>query len=127
MNRRKSLRIPDLQIIFDKTKGHCHFCGDKLVFERRGKKPWPPLEGQWEVDHIKQIDKLGQDTIENKLPIHSECNRARWNRNGNDVRYLISIGLIARDEIDKKSEIGLQLLDLFNKKEKHKKSRRKKS
>jgi hypothetical protein len=44
-----------LREIFDKTGGHCHFCGDRVYFKRYGWKGWKdrtPLKGAWESDHV---------------------------------------------------------------------------
>ena len=39
-----------LRAIFEKTGGHCHFCGDPIKVERRG---WEEqFCGSWEVDHV---------------------------------------------------------------------------
>jgi hypothetical protein len=46
--------------ILAKTQGHCHFCGDPLVFENRGWIDQP--DGHWEVDHVIErgaADRLG--------------------------------------------------------------------
>lgn len=45
-----------LLLIFQKTQGHCYFCGDPLEFEKRG---WceGDLTGYWEIDHIIQRAK----------------------------------------------------------------------
>jgi hypothetical protein len=39
-----------LRAIFEKTNGHCHFCGDPITFEHRGWARVP--DGHWEVDHV---------------------------------------------------------------------------
>lgn len=57
----------NLRSIFEKTQGHCHFCGDPIIFERRGWKDGD-LEGYWEVDHVIQLDKGGSPSSENCLP-----------------------------------------------------------
>ena len=43
--------------IFERTSGHCHFCGDQLTFAKRGWKT-APMAGYWEVDHITQRAKV---------------------------------------------------------------------
>ena len=45
---------PDLRIIFDKTNGHCHFCGDALIFHKYGLKNIEDINGSWEADHVIQ-------------------------------------------------------------------------
>ena len=56
-----------LREIWDKTNGHCHFCGDPVSFELRGWKEGS-LKGYWEVDHVIQRQKGGSKTAENCLP-----------------------------------------------------------
>jgi 5-methylcytosine-specific restriction endonuclease McrA len=97
-----------LRIIWKKTQGHCHFCGDPIVFGRRGWKEGD-LFGYWEVDHIIQRGKGGNKSIENCLPACTRCNRLRWHRSGEKIRELLLLGLIAKDEIKQKSKIGKAL------------------
>jgi 5-methylcytosine-specific restriction endonuclease McrA len=51
-----------LHRIWEKTKGHCHFCGDPVEFEKRG---WidGDLSGYWEIDHIIQKGKGGSHAL----------------------------------------------------------------
>ena len=102
------MRESQLREIYDRTNGHCHFCGDPVVFERRG---WAPnLEGYWEVDHLVQRGKGGSKEALNCLAACTRCNRLRWHRTGDAVRELLLLGLIARDEIAKQSVTGIGLL-----------------
>jgi 5-methylcytosine-specific restriction endonuclease McrA len=99
-----------LRQIFQRTQGHCHFCGDPVDFEKRG---WHEgdLTGYWEIDHIIQRAKDGAPSIDNCLPACTMCNRLRWHRRGQEVRELLQLGLIARDEVAKGSELGRALLE----------------
>ena len=97
----------DLREIYDKTTGHCHFCGDPIEFENRG---WAEtMEGHWEVDHVIQRDKGGAKTSLNCLPACTRCNRLRWHRTGDALRDLLLLGVIAMKEIKSNSQIGKQL------------------
>ena len=100
-----------LRRIYNKTKGHCHFCGDPVVFEKRG---WvdSDLNGYWEVDHVIQRDKGGSVDAENCLPACTRCNRLRWHRKGEAMRELLFLGLIARDEIRRGTALGRALQSL---------------
>jgi 5-methylcytosine-specific restriction endonuclease McrA len=99
--------IDRLWSIFSKTNGHCHFCGDPLSFERRG---WAAtFDGHWEVDHVIQQDKGGAKSDLNCLPACTRCNRLRWHRNGDDMRELLLLGVIAKHEIKKRTRIGAEL------------------
>lgn len=113
-----------LKRIFDNTFGHCHFCGDPLVFKKYGYKDINNLKGAWEVDHINQKAKGGRKDETNCLPACVRCNRLRWHRKGDDLRELILLGLISKEEIKKDSEVGKIILKLKVKRMKENKERR---
>jgi 5-methylcytosine-specific restriction endonuclease McrA len=104
------MRENGLRLIFDKTSGHCHFCGDPIKFQNRGwcEKP----NGHWEVDHVIQRDKGGTKLAENCLPACMRCNRLRWHRTGDSIRDILLLGIIARKEIKNSSRVGRELLRL---------------
>jgi hypothetical protein len=102
------MTIPGRRAVFDKTNGHCHFCGDKLVFEHYEL-------GEWELDHVIQKKKGGTNSPENYLPACGKCNHLRWHRSGKDLRDVIFLGLIANDEVTRKSELGKRLKELRDK------------
>jgi 5-methylcytosine-specific restriction endonuclease McrA len=95
-----------LREIFSRTFGHCHFCGDKLKLPLYGSRNSEDVRGAWEVDHVNQRAKGGAKSADNCLPACIRCNRLRWHRKGSQIRELILFGLIAKDEIKKKSELG---------------------
>jgi len=97
-----------LKLVFEKTKGHCHFCGDQLVFEKYGLKDINDIDGAWEADHIIQKGKGGEKEIINCLPSCVKCNRLRWHRKGDNLRDLIFLGLIANDEIKKGTDTAVK-------------------
>jgi 5-methylcytosine-specific restriction endonuclease McrA len=101
--------------IFERTQGHCHFCGDSLTFDRYGTTRGSNIDGAWEADHVIQKGKGGRKDASNCLPACVRCNRLRWHRKGDELRDVIFIGLIAKDEIRKKSVLG-QALDQLRKK-----------
>lgn len=115
-----------LREIWEKTKGHCHFCGDPVDFKKRGWKP-KKQKGYWEVDHVIQRGKGGSKSHENCLPACTRCNRLRWHRKGKALRELLEFGLIAKKEIKKSSSIGDALLELKKKRDNLNKQRRNKS
>ncbi len=96
-----------LREIFDKTSGHCHFCGDPIKFDNRGWSETP--DGHWEVDHVIQRDKGGAKNSENCLPACTRCNRLRWHRTGHALRNLLLLGVIAVKEIKHGSRAGKEL------------------
>ena len=101
------MRENGLRTIFEKTSGHCHFCGDPIIFERRGWADKPT--GHWEVDHVIQRDKGGAKSADNCLPACMRCNRLRWHRTGDALREILLLGIIARKEIKKGSRLGHEL------------------
>lgn len=99
-----------LREIWLKTGGHCHFCGDPVVFARRGWRSGS-LRSYWEVDHVIQRAKGGAVAAENRLPACTRCNRLRWHRTGRDLRELLLLGIIASQEIRRDSAVGQALLE----------------
>jgi 5-methylcytosine-specific restriction endonuclease McrA len=104
------MRESSLRRIFDKTDGHCHFCGDAITFENRGWAEAP--DGHWEVDHVIQKDKGGAKSADNCLPACMRCNRLRWHRTGESIREILLLGIIARKEIKNNSSLGHDLAQL---------------
>jgi hypothetical protein len=96
-----------LRKIFDKTSGHCHFCGDPITFENRGWSDTP--DGHWEADHVIQKGKGGAKSAENCLAACMRCNRLRWHRTGKSIREILLLGMIARKEVRRGSPLGKQL------------------
>lgn len=116
-----------LKAIFEKTDGHCHFCGDSVVLERYGVKDISDLDGAWEADHIIQKGKGGSKASENCLLSCVRCNCLRWHRKGGDLRELIFLGLGAKDEIKKGSTTGKSILKLKSKRDRSNMNRRRQS
>ena len=113
-----------LTVIFGKTRGHCHFCGDALILAKYA--VLDDSTGAWEIDHVIQKGKGGTKHISNCLPACIRCNRLRWHRTGDEMRDLLLCGLIARDEIKKGTEVGRVIADLKNNRlETNRKRRRK--
>jgi hypothetical protein len=100
-----------LKEIYQKTDGCCHFCGDEVVFEKYGLKDVHDTIGVWEADHIKQKGKGGLKKAENCLPACYRCNRLRWHRSGDEIRALLFLGLIAKEQIKKKTDLGKKILE----------------
>jgi len=102
------LRESQLRDIFGKTNGHCHFCGDALTFDNRGKAK-AGTEGHWELDHVIQRAKGGKASRENCLAACTRCNRLRWHRSGRQLRGLLELGLAAAEQIRKGTDVGKQM------------------
>jgi len=54
-----------LRDIFQRTSGHCHFCGDKLRLENYGDSSADEPIGAWEADHVIQRGKGGSKSPAN--------------------------------------------------------------
>jgi 5-methylcytosine-specific restriction endonuclease McrA len=91
--------------IFQKTSGHCHFCGDPLDFDKVGRKH----PKGWEKDHIIPKKQGGARRQDNLLPAHWRCNALRWARGFERLKELIRVGLIGMEEINGDTETGLWL------------------
>jgi HNH endonuclease len=111
-----------LRAIFEKTNGHCHFCGDPITFEHRGWARVP--DGHWEVDHVAQRHKGGAASVENCLPACTGCNRQRWSYTGDDLRELLLMGVVAQYEVRRGSELGRRLVDRRSKRLEQNRARR---
>jgi hypothetical protein len=101
-----------LRKVWEKTNGHCHFCGDAVEFEKYGKNGG---DEAWVLDHIAQKARGGSKDIDNCLPACHRCNHLRWHRSGEAIRRLLWLGLVAKDEIEKGSSIGKKLEELSTK------------
>jgi len=112
-----------LRAVWEKTAGHCHFCGDPVDFQRRGYRP-ERIDGSWEVDHVVQRAKGGAVQIGNCLPACTRCNRLRWHRRGVALRHLLELGMIARREVDRMTELGEKLVILRSKQDRQNAKRR---
>ena len=86
--------------IFQKTSGHCHFCGDPLDFEKLGRK-YPK---GWEKDHVIPKKRGGKRQQANLLPIHWRCNSLRRKQGFDRLKTLIRVGLIGIEEMKRKRE-----------------------
>src|SRR5262245_41725480 len=108
------MRTPQLREIFEKTGGVCHFCGDTLDFDKRGrgggaKTVHDVPAGFWEVDHVRARARGGAP-LGNSLPACTACNRLRWHRSGGYTRTTILLGLVVRELIRQGGETGDHLL-----------------
>jgi len=121
------MREAQLRQVWEKTKGHCHFCGDPVEFHKRGWRAGDP-KGYWEADHVIQRGKGGLNVADNYLPACTRCNRLRWHRTGRAIRDLLLLGVIAQKEINKESITGKKLAELRSKRlSENQKRRRKKA
>lgn len=104
-----------LQEIFQRTSGHCHFCGDKLKLPLYSSRNGEDAIGAWEIDHVIQCGKGGSKSAGNCLPACIRCNRLRWHRKGKQLRELLLLGLIVKKEIKSKTTFSKLILKLKRK------------
>jgi 5-methylcytosine-specific restriction endonuclease McrA len=125
MRRRTKVYSPaDRKVIFEKTQGVCHFCGDPLIFEKYDLRDEGET-GAWNIDHVNQRWRGGAESIENCLPACVSCNSSRWGDTGEKLREFIALGRIAAKEIKKDTALGKQLKELQRKQIEYKRKRRK--
>jgi len=90
------MRESTMKEVFDMFDGHCHFCGDEIVLEKRGFTA--DMDGHWEADHVVMKKNGGSDRLDNLLPACTRCNRLRWGRSGQSLRLVLVLGLVAKRE-----------------------------
>lgn len=110
--RRVSPGTKDRKIIRQKTGGLCHICGGEL-----GPK--------WAADHITPVAKGGGNEIDNFLPACGTCNRLKWHRKPEMIRFIMQLGIYAKKEIERDSRLGRDIAKLFDQREAINRSRRK--
>ena len=103
----------DKTSIFNKTRGYCHICGEKLKLENYGKK----FKGDenWTFDHVLPKSLKGEYVSDNFLPAHGHCNRLRWNRTGENLIKVFDYGIIALQEVKKNNKLGKKLKERYAK------------
>lgn len=61
--KRRRLSPAERQQVYDKTGGHCAYCGEEITLS------------QMQVDHVKSLyGENGTDTLDNMLPACRSCN-----------------------------------------------------
>jgi 5-methylcytosine-specific restriction endonuclease McrA len=63
-----------LEVIFDRTDGHCHLCGRKMYFSNYAQYG---QRGAWEVEHSNARCNGGSDRLCNLYAAHISCNREK--------------------------------------------------
>lgn len=80
---RRRLTKKERQIVYDKCKGHCAYCGCEILFKG------------FHVDHVKCLrnhewEDETVDTVENMLPSCSSCNRYKSTYDLETFRRMLS-------------------------------------
>jgi hypothetical protein len=97
--RRRSLPKKQRALILAKTNGTCHVCGANV-------------EATFQADHIVPYSHGGTNDIDNYLPICASCNRLRWAYSPDVFKFVIQLGIFAKDEIRRNTPLGKQLTRL---------------
>jgi hypothetical protein len=112
VGRRGSLTTAERVAVFKKTGGTCHVCGGRV-----GRR--------WQADHVVPHRLGGQAVHENYLPICKECNRLRWFHSPPVIRLIMRLGVYAKLEIRRETELGERLLILLRNRLQGNRNRRK--
>jgi len=76
--------------IWDKTGGHCYYCG--LALTPDGQEIISgPYQSWMEVDHVTPRAQGGIDTVENLVPSCRACNCSKGNKSLDEYRSFVAI------------------------------------
>lgn len=100
------------QIIYSKTCGKCHICGQDI------------LMGKFEADHVKSHSSGGASTTDNFLPACKTCNNYRWHYLPEEFQWILKLGIWARTEIENSTVLGNKIANTFVVREKNREHRR---
>jgi 5-methylcytosine-specific restriction endonuclease McrA len=75
-----------LNDIYDKTNGHCRYCGKKLAWNNYGALD---EKASWEVDHGIPLSRGGSDDFRNLWPACTECNRQKGDMTTSEYRRFL--------------------------------------
>lgn len=53
----------------------CHWCGDPIDYTAHHHDP-----RAFQIDHVTPLDRGGEDVLDNLVPSHRACNRAKSNK-----------------------------------------------
>lgn len=84
-----------LSRIFEKTGGHCVFCGKQLSWKNYSISNG---RGGWEVDHSLPVSKGGTDHLNNLIPACIPCNRSKGTLTTRQYRRTIENSSTRRKE-----------------------------
>jgi 5-methylcytosine-specific restriction endonuclease McrA len=108
LGKRNSLRRPRTSLtaaerrqVLAKTSGRCHICGGMI-------------EGaSWQADHVMAHSVGGTHNVDNYLPAHSVCNNYRWDYQPEEFRYILKLGVWARTQIERGTNVGNDVATAF--------------
>ncbi len=83
------------------TANRCHICGGKIHGD------------DWVADHVASFATGGGSKRSNYLPAHRECNGYKWYYSSRELRWILRMGIWARNRMEMESLSGAQLRDDF--------------
>ena len=110
---RRQLTRGDRQQVLAKTGGRCHVCGGEIT------------EVRWQADHVLAHSGGGRHSVDNYLPAHALCNNYRWDYLATEFQYILKLGVWARTQIEKQTDVGCRIADGFTRYEAKRLKRRK--
>jgi len=78
--------------VWNKTRGHCHLCGEKLKYA-----------GDWQIDHVVPRAFGGSDEDWNFLPACGFCNRMKKAARTYKMRRVLMYGRYCLDEATRRN------------------------
>ena len=103
INKRRRLRKAERKAVYNKTGGHCAYCGCDLKFE------------DMQVDHVVPLNgwsKQGTDTLDNMLPACRSCNHYKSIMDIENFRKMVENmpTALARDSVTYKNAVRFGLV-----------------
>lgn len=113
-SRRRQLTRGQRAAILQKTDARCHLCGGTI-------------ESKWQADHVLAHSGGGAHAVDNYLPAHRLCNNYRWDYSAEELQWILKIGVWARTQMEKQTNIGSKMSEAFFAYERRRDSRRKRT
>jgi 5-methylcytosine-specific restriction endonuclease McrA len=111
-NHREKITKKQRANILEKTGGHCHICGGLI-------------DGAWVADHVFAHTYGGENSLDNYLPAHRICNRAKWFYGTEEFQWILKMGIYFRTQLEEvENPNAVTLAKTFLEYEKHRDSRR---
>jgi 5-methylcytosine-specific restriction endonuclease McrA len=114
---RRPLNAEERKVVLEKTNGHCHLCGGTMSENAEGelveeRKPvGDPIKPVF--DHIVPYATGGTNDLNNFLAAHGLCNGARWFYSPEEFQWILRMGVWARSQMERETDIGSKMLPWF--------------
>ena len=103
--KRQSLTKSQQKSILAKTNSRCHVCGVGIELNK------------FHADHVKTHISGGTHEENNYLPSCHTCNRYRWHFAPEELQVILKIGVWAKGQLLRESQIGKEIANEFVKHE----------